>query len=163
MWAGNIPPGLARDRFGFERWANFDAAAAEALARLRGELRQRAHGQHPGITAMDADGAVLEQAKANARQAGVRLRFRQAQVRDLRPDGGPPRLLVVNPPYGERLEAGNRLYQEMGAAFRRLSGWRLAILAGSPLIAAAMAMKPARQYALRNGDLPCELLIYDVP
>jgi len=163
MWSGNIPPGLFRERFGFERWANFDTMAAETLAEVRGTLRQRAHGQHAGITAMDADGAVLEQAKANARQAGVRIRFRQAEVRDLRPDGGPPRLLVVNPPYGERLEAGNRLYQEMGTAFRRLSGWRLAILAGSPLIAGAMALKPTRRHALRNGDLPCELLIYDVP
>jgi putative N6-adenine-specific DNA methylase len=163
LWAGQVAPGIFRDRFGFQRWATFDAVAAAALDRLRGELRRRAHGQHPGITAMDADGTVLEQAKANARQAGVRIRFRQAEVRDLRPDGGPPRLLVVNPPYGQRLDGGNRLYQEMATAFRRLSGWRLAILAGTPLIASAMAMEPARRHALRNGDLPCELLVYEVP
>jgi putative N6-adenine-specific DNA methylase len=163
LWAGSVPPGLLRTRFGFERWAGFDAAAAAAVARLRGELRQQAHGQHPGITAMDADAAVLEQAKTNARQAGVHIRFRQAQIRDLRPDGGAPRLLVANPPYGERLEADNRLYQEMATALRRLSGWRLALLAGSPRLAAAMAIRPTRRYALRNGDLPCELLVYDLP
>jgi putative N6-adenine-specific DNA methylase len=163
LWAGNVAPGLFRERFGFERWANFDSSAAEALARLKGELRARAHGQHPSISAMDVDGAVLEQAKTNARQAGVRVRFRQAEVRDLRPDGGAARLLIVNPPYGQRLDADNRLYQEMATAFSRLSGWRLAILAGSPLIARTMSLKPFRRFELRNGDLPCELLLYDVP
>ena len=163
LWAGNIAPGLFRERFGFERWASFDSSAAQALAQLKGELRARAHGQHPSISAMDADGAVLEQAKTNARQAGVRIRFRQAEVRDLRPDGGAARLLVVNPPYGQRLDADNRLYQEMATAFGRLSGWRLAILAGSPLIARTMAIKPTRRFELRNGDLPCDLLLYDVP
>ncbi len=163
LWAGNVAPGLFRERFGFERWASFDESAAATLADLRGELRARAHGQHPGITAMDIDEAVLEGARRNARQAGLRLRFRQAAIRDLRPDGGPPRLLVVNPPYGERLEADPRLYQEMGTALSRLSGWRLAVLAGSPLIERAMPLRPNRRQALRNGDLPCELLLYDVP
>jgi putative N6-adenine-specific DNA methylase len=163
LWAGNVAPGLFRERFGFERWANFDDGAAQALAELKGELRARAHGQHPSISAMDADGAILEQAKANSRQAGVRIRFRQAEVRDLRPDGGAARLLVVNPPYGQRLDADNRLYQEMATAFGRLSGWRLAILAGSPLIARTIKLKPLRRFELRNGDLPCDLLLYDVP
>jgi 23S rRNA G2445 N2-methylase RlmL len=164
LWAGNVAPGLFRPRFGFERWANFDPRAAAAMAELRGQLRAQAHGQHPGLSAMDADAAVLEQAKVNARQAGVRIRFRQAEVRDLRPDGGPGRLLVVNPPYGQRLDADHRLYQEMATAFGRLSGWRLAILAGSPLIARTMApLKSLRRFELRNGDLPCELLLYEVP
>jgi len=26
-----------------------------------------------------------------------------------------------------------------------------------------MALKPLRRFALRNGDLPCDLLLYDVP
>ena len=163
LWAARLPPGIFRPQFGFERWANFDSAAAAALKQLKGELRAQVHGQHPGVTALDADGVVLEQAKTNARQAGVRIRFRQAEIRDLRPDGGPPRLLVVNPPYGQRLDADNRLYQEMAAAFVRLSGWRLAILAGSPLIAKTMPLRPVRCHALRNGDLPCDLLLYDVP
>lgn len=163
LWAGGVAPGLLRERFGFERWPGFDAEAATALARLRGELRRRAHGQHPGITGLDADGAVLEQARANARRAGVRVRFRQAELRELRPDGGPPRLLVVNPPYGERLRADQRLYQELGAACRRLSGWRVAVLAGSPLLEGAMGLRPACRHALRNGAIPCDLLVYDIP
>ena len=32
MWAANIAPGLKRERFGFERWANFNDAAAERFS-----------------------------------------------------------------------------------------------------------------------------------
>ena len=49
MWAANIAPGLKRERFGFERWANFNDAAAERMRLLRGEMRRIAHGKLPRV------------------------------------------------------------------------------------------------------------------
>lgn len=163
LWAGNIAPGLLRENYGFQRWADFDATSAEELASLKGELRARAHRQHPRIIGADIDDTVLAAAKTNARNAGVKISFRRGDVRDLRPDGGPPRWLITNPPYGQRMEAGNTFFQELGSTLTRLSGWHLAILNGSPLLEANLPCRPSSRYPLRNGDVPCDLLVLDVP
>ena len=39
LWAANKAPGLTRERFGFERWANFSPDDALAMRELRGALR----------------------------------------------------------------------------------------------------------------------------
>ena len=51
----------------------------------------------------------------------------------------------------------------MGRAFSGLSGWRIAVLAGTPAIARAIKLRPERALVVYNGDLECRLLTYDVP
>jgi 23S rRNA G2445 N2-methylase RlmL len=92
----------------------------------------------------------------------VSVSWKRASVRDLMPEG-PPGMVVTNPPYGERLEAGEELYRDMGRAFSGLAGWRIAVLAGSPAIARAIRMRPERALVVYNGDIECRLLTYDVP
>lgn len=161
LWSANIAPGLTRERFGFERWATFDAEKAEALKRLRGELRRAAAGTSAHIVASDVDPVVLEAAKANARAAGVRLAFKQRDVLDLQA-GGAPGLVVTNPPYGVRLEKAPDFCQKVGGVFSRLHGWRVCILAGSPDYLRDISAKPKFTVPLSNGDLKCELLTYDM-
>lgn len=161
MLAANIPPGLWRQRFGFERWGNFRQADAEAVAQLRGELRRQAHGQHPRITGYDLDEGALQAAQANAKSAGLRLSFKKMQLKELQGDGV-RRMLVTNPPYGVRLEAENSLYQELGNAVMRLKGWRVAILAGNPRCLKGIRLTPVAAYPLKNGAIDCQLTVYEV-
>lgn len=160
LWAGNVAPGLFRSRFGFQRWACFDPSSAQQFEAMKGELRQRGHGQHPGITGLDSNPEAVLRARENARSAGVRLGFRVGDLRDLRPDGS-RRFLVTNPPYGVRLAADDRFHQEMAATFRRLDGWHIGVLTGNPRFRAMMGRAPTQCHALFNGDLPCELLVYE--
>lgn len=162
LWAANIAPGLLRARFGFERWASFGPADAEALRELKGELRAAGAGQAARIVAADVDGAVLEKARANARAAGVRLAFREQSVLDLQRDGGGA-LIVTNPPYGVRLEADPLFVRRVAATFCRLHGWRVGLLAGTPAYAQSISLRPRERIQLMNGDLPCEFLLYDIP
>ncbi|MBU1910031.1 MAG: RNA methyltransferase, partial [Verrucomicrobia bacterium] len=144
LWASNIAPGLLRARFGFERWADFGDAEAVALRELRGELREAASPTRPRIVASDIDAAVLELAQANARRAGVRLTFRQRSVLDLQ--GGPePGVIVTNPPYGVRLEKDPELVRGIAAAFSRMHGWRVCLLAGSGEYERAITARPVRK------------------
>ena len=71
LWAANIAPGIFRQRFGFERWANFDSDGEATMRRLRGEARRYATGQLPKITGYDLDESVLSLAAANAKNAGL--------------------------------------------------------------------------------------------
>jgi putative N6-adenine-specific DNA methylase len=161
LWAANVAPGLRRAKFGFERWADFHREDAEALASLKGELRRRAHGQHPRITGYDLDAAALELAQANAKAAGLRLSFHQMPLRELQGDGI-RRMLVTNPPYGVRLEAENSLYQELGNAIRRLKGWRAAVLIGNPRCLKAIRMTPDATFPLKNGAIDCQLAVFEI-
>jgi 23S rRNA G2445 N2-methylase RlmL len=157
-----IAPGLSRERFGFERWACHDEAAARRAAELREQARAKILPVGPPIHGHDVSLDALAGARDSARAAGVSVSWKRASVRDLVPEG-PPGMVVTNPPYGERIEAGDELYGDIGRAFSRLSGWRIAVLAGSPAIARAIKLRPERALVVYNGDIECRLLTYDVP
>lgn len=160
MWASELAPGLMRSQFGFERWASFAPDDDKTLRDMVGELRAQASGTSPPITASDADADVLAKAQGNARAAGVRLSFRQRDVTEVQ---GKPGIIVTNPPYGVRLDRDPDLCRRFAAAVSRLHGWRICILAGSPEYPRAIAARPTARHPVRNGDLECEVLVYDMP
>jgi len=161
LWAGNIAPGLARERFGFERWANFGDAEATAIKALRGDVRAEASGQKPRIVASDIDPGAVAVAQANARMAGVRLAFREQSVFELQADGV-RRTLVSNLPYGVRLAAEPDFVNKVATVVCRLHGWRAALLAGTDAYERAISLCPVSKTPLVNGDLDCNVLVYDV-
>src|SRR3954469_21064459 len=80
LWAARRAPGLARDAFGFERWADFDASAAQAMQELREEARSLAQPLEVSLIGSDTDAQVLEAARANAEEAGLRVNLRLAPL-----------------------------------------------------------------------------------
>jgi putative N6-adenine-specific DNA methylase len=159
MWARGVAPGLLRQRFGFERWASHDASAAARITELREAARDAVRPSGGRIVGRDRDPAAIETARANARNAGVDVQWERGGIADLRPLG-PSGMVVVNPPYGARLDADPGLYDEMAAAMRRMTGHTVAVLAGSPAIERAFRRRPDRWQTLFNGDIECRLLIY---
>ncbi len=65
-------------------------------------------------------------------------------------------LLVLNPPYGVRLEGGGTaLYERIGAHIRlNFKGWKFAVLAGSRTEASAIGVGRVRLWSLRHGGIP---------
>ncbi len=161
MWSANIAPGLSRDRFGFERWANFDDEKADELKVLRGELRRGASGNSPRIVASDIDEEVLALAKRNARAAGIRLAFRNQSILDLQAPG-PSGTVVTNPPYGVRLETEPGFCRQVAASLSRLHGWHVCLLAGCPDYERELSAKPRKSIPITNGDLQCRFLTYEM-
>ena len=142
------------------------SAADERLAApIREELRQRVVKQ-PEIFASDRDADAVEAVKANARAAGVKLHIAQADVRELQPLT-PPGQLLLNVPYGERLQAAGRkqmktFYHQLGASLRRLEHHHAAILSGNEDFESAFGVRPReRPRVLWNGPLRCQLFRYD--
>lgn len=161
LWAANKAPGLARERFGFERWANFSADDAAVLREIRGSLRRAASGQVPRIQAGDEHPEAVEAARANARAAGVRLAFRQRSLFDLQA-GEAPTTAVTNPPYGIRLEKDVDFCRHVASAVSRLHGWRVCLLAASTDYERAIPAVPKMRVPLLNGDIECDFLVYDI-
>src|SRR6266481_2358686 len=102
LFASKRAPNL-RTAFATERWPRTAAEDGRILARLRSELVAR-EVTPPPIFASDRDTDAVEATRANARAAGVRVDVSQADARELLPLA-PPGQLLLNVPYGERLEA----------------------------------------------------------
>ena len=165
LWARGVAPGLARKRFGFERWASHDTGAAERVAEMRAFVASRARVDGPPIFASDVDPTAVEATRAAAQAAGVTLDIRQAAIGELRPTT-PPGVVVVNPPYGARLPRGESLARDLADALRGLGDHRAAVIAGLDLseeLIHSMHMRYDRSLALFNGDIECRLVTWDIP
>lgn len=162
MWARNIAPGVSRQRFGFERWANFDEDAAARAKALRGEARRQATGDMPKILASDDDPDALETARANAKRAGIRLKFTESDALDARFDGM-KRFVVTNPPFNERMLVDSRFYQKLGAMFSRLHGCRVGVICSHDQLTRQIPVKPSERYELKHGNLDCQFSVFDIP
>jgi 23S rRNA (guanine2445-N2)-methyltransferase / 23S rRNA (guanine2069-N7)-methyltransferase len=167
--AAGAAPGEHRPQ-GSPQWAGHDRGVWE---RLRAEARARREQgveRLPPIGGADADASVLEHARAAATEAGLaaHLRFEQAALGVQRPPAameGRAGLLVCNPPWGERLGAGERLrelYAQLGRLVReQFPDWRAAILAAEASPVDQLGLTIKRDYRLRSGPIDCRLLIHD--
>jgi 23S rRNA G2445 N2-methylase RlmL len=160
-WALDRAPGLGRARFGFERWANFDDAMATRMRALREEARARARPKGPTVLATDSDPGAVTLTRANAADAGVPVDVAVRDIADLAPTD-PPGFLVMNPPYGERIETPSVLYERMASAFGRLHGHTVCLLAGTPEIGRPLRAKPVQSLIVFNGPLECRVLVYRI-
>lgn len=126
--ACRLNPGRSR-AFAFEQLATFDA---EAWERMRAVNSRRVPAAR--CYGSDRDEAAVEMSRANAERAGVAdcVEFRRCTISDVVPPAGPLGLVIVNPPYGERLGDKDRvvaLYRALGRTLMgRFAGWRVGIV-----------------------------------
>ncbi len=157
LWAARRAPGLARESFGFERWADFDESAARLLGELREEARARAVPLSVSLIGSDVDARSLDAARANAELAGLRLNLRLSPLSNAAPsaDGGG---LVSNPPYGERLARGADLGGELGRVLSRFERYQRGLIVPR---AFELPLRADRFLLVFNGAIECELRRYD--
>jgi putative N6-adenine-specific DNA methylase len=172
LFALGRAPGLGRT-LACEAWPRTQAEDAVTLRALREELtsvtREREADGIPEIFASDRDAEAVQAAHANVAAAGLSkfIQVEQADARQIRPLG-PGGQLLLNVPYGERLDLGGKkqlksFYHSLGAAFRALSGHQITVLTAADEFESAFGMRPAGQpVELWNGPLRCKLLRYQV-
>jgi putative N6-adenine-specific DNA methylase len=158
--AMGIAPG-GRRAFAFERWPAHDARAWAAEQVEAPVVLDR----EAAILAADRDGGAIRAAQGNAKRARVerRIRIEERAFADLAPPG-PSGLVVVNPPYGERIErgAGPEAIRAFGGIFReRWAGWRLAILLPDPRWRKALGVETKEVATFSNGGLKVRLCVSD--
>ena len=167
LMAADFAPGLLRPWFGFLGWRGHDAnlwleRLAEADRRSEVGLRQL-----PVIVGYDLDRRAVHTALGNVDRAGLRgvVHIERKSVEEIRPrqDHG---ILVVNPPYGERLGDEQTLvplYKTLGETLRNhFQGWRASVFNGNQELAFKVGIRASKQYALYNGALECKLFNFEV-
>ena len=159
MIARNIAPGIYRKGFAFEKWANFDADLFEDVYSDDSCEREFAH----KIYGSDAGFYAMQTAMKNVESAGLQrdIEVKQIRIEELRltdkdTDGA---LVMMNPPYGERLSKDKnvlQLYQAMGTALKhQFSGATAWIISSNEEALKCVGLRPAKRIHLLNGDLDC--------
>ncbi|MEI8298345.1 MAG: bifunctional 23S rRNA (guanine(2069)-N(7))-methyltransferase RlmK/23S rRNA (guanine(2445)-N(2))-methyltransferase RlmL [Pseudomonadota bacterium] len=165
--ATDTAPGLMREYYGFIGWAGHDAPLWE---RLREEARQRraASAFPPGrIFGSDQDARAVAAARAATVLAGVAeiVNIERQPVGALRRPAERG-LMLVNPPYGERLgevDTLRPLYAELGAVMReRFDGWQAGVLTGNLGLGRELKLEARRRHKLFNGPIEVQLLRFDI-
>lgn len=138
--AAGLKPGRSR-HFAFEQLATFDAAAWQ---RLRGT----GVAAKPAVKfyGSDRDAGAIAMSRANAERAGVAefTEFRQHAISELIAPSDAPGLVIVNPPYGDRIGDKKRLrslYHALGQTLMsRFSGWRVGLVTSESSLARATGL-----------------------
>ena len=188
--ACGIAPGLAR-HFAFERLIPFAGATAEWGA-LKAAARARIHASAVPIVASDVSFRMVDFARRNALRAGVAeaIEFHGGDALE-RPapvlPPGMPGTLLLNPPYGARIEALGRAGRQAATRpsaedrstpedfFPRLAAhwkraytaragerWTAWLLSPDLKLDSVMRLKAARRVPLWNGPIECRLFRFDL-
>lgn len=184
--ACGIAPGLAR-RFAFERLLPFTGPDERALwQQLKAEAKARIHPSAVPIHASDVSFRMVDFARRNAQRAGVEaaITFNGGDALErpapALPDGLPG-TIMLNPPYGERIEVGGkaarasaqdrdtpsdffaRLASHWKQAYtRHAAGWTAWVLSPDMKLASAMRLKESRRIPMWNGPIECRLYRFDL-
>jgi len=180
--ACNIAPGSLR-RFAFEKYLPFQA---HVWAAIREEAQSRVVRPEPGQVALiygsDVAFRMVDFARRNAERAGVAdvIAFRGGDALQRMPPVEQGGVMLLNPPYGERIEvagvAGEAAGREAawmdkdGDFFNQLAshwkknyaGWNAWILTPDLKLPSKMRLKESRRVPLWNGPIECRLFRFDL-
>ena len=149
----------ARRNFAFEKLNAFDEKTWIALK--AGETRPD---QQPDlkIYGSDTDPKALNASRRNLAQAGVErwVSLERADVLERAAPAGAG-VMVMNPPYGERMGSAEELalfYPKLGDALKKkFAGWRCYIFTADLRLPKLIRLQPSRRTPLWNGALECRL------
>jgi putative N6-adenine-specific DNA methylase len=180
--ACNIAPGSLR-RFAFEKYLPFQA---HVWAAIREEAQSRVVRPEPGQAALiygsDVAFRMVDFARRNAERAGVAdvIAFRGGDALQRMPPVEQGGVMLLNPPYGERIEVAGVAGQAAGreAAWmdkdgdfftqlashwkKNYAGWNAWILTPDLKLPSKMRLKESRRVPLWNGPIECRLFRFDL-
>ncbi len=164
MMARRMAPGLLKKKFGFQNWSDY---APELFETVRKEAEQAALPNLPfGLFGSDKNRHQVADAQSNARRAGVAddVTFADHPFDESDPPP-PPGVLVINPPYGERIQVEDikSLYSSIGDTLKKkFTGYDAFVFTGNLEAAKHVGLRTSRKIKLVNGAIECRLLKYEM-
>ena len=160
--ARGVAAGAWRTKYAFEEWADFDAD-------LWREVQEDPNFETPfehHIYASDIANDAYTVTNANVQHMGLGHDItveHMAMQRRNAPEA--PVLMVLNPPYGERLTRFDleALYSMIGSELKhKYAGSKVWIIAPKSKLFHAIGLRHSSRLDLLNGDLECELRSYEL-
>jgi putative N6-adenine-specific DNA methylase len=185
--ACNIAAGSLR-RFAFEKfvpfrqqvWTDMKKEAAEAVVKPE-------QGQQALIYGSDVSHRMVDFAERNAERAGVAdvIEFRGGDALQRMPPIAGGGVMILNPPYGERIgiggvagegvqarygarelaetQDGGEFFSQLASHWKKnFSGWQAWMLTPDLKLPGKMRLKESRRVPMWNGPLECRLFKFDM-
>jgi 23S rRNA (guanine2445-N2)-methyltransferase / 23S rRNA (guanine2069-N7)-methyltransferase len=160
MMASNFAPGLMRETFPLAGWKKAEPALWQRLCD-EAKAERRDAPEKPIVFGFDADPRAVGSTRRNLEAAGFQpwIEIQRGKIDELQP----PRekgLVVVNPPYGQRLVAEENelrlLYSTLSRVLReRFGGWSAGILLPRETPVSSLALRYQRRSQVYNGGIEC--------
>ncbi len=166
MYAANIPSGCHRKSFGFQKWKDFDADLWQTI--YDSAISKIKTGTLPHIVGGEISKNVARKAVINIHEAKVddMVKINTTAFADLTPPEGDGGVMVINPPYGERMDKDDdilALYKSIGDTLKNnWAGYEAWMITSNPDAAKAVRLNPSRKIKVFNGALECRFLKYEL-
>ena len=177
--ACRIAPGLLR-RFGFEKLLPYQEHVWKALWE---EAKAQQRPPSAPIFGSDVAFRMVDFAARNAARAGVAdaVQFRGGDALQRMPPTDMPGVMLVNPPYGERIETagvagrsqggreraqtedGGDFFNQLAAHWKKnYPGWTAWVLTPDLKLPSRMRLKESRRVPMWNGPIECRMFRFDM-
>lgn len=158
----NIPPGIFRGSFAFEKWKDFDDDLFQTLYQDDSNEKDFNH----KIYGYDISPSAVQIAIQNVKSAGLSkyIEISKSSIQELNPETKNA-TLVCNPPYGERIVSDDifKLYQAMGTFIKhKMTGNKAWVISSNFDAMRNIGLKPSQKIELMNGALDCLFCEYEV-
>ena len=162
MIALNIPPGIYRKEFAFEKWVDFDSKLFEHIYNDDSNERKFAFKCYGS----DISPVAIGMAEKNVRNAAL-MKYVDLKVVPFQQysEAPQPGIMVTNPPYGERLSSHNlgELYSMIGERLKHVfAGYNVWIISHKEECFDRISLHPSEKAELMNGHLTCEYRRYEM-
>ncbi|MFK7922010.1 MAG: class I SAM-dependent RNA methyltransferase [Bacteroidia bacterium] len=156
LWASKIGPGTLRERFGFMNWRNYDQ---ELFNKIKLKLHQEQKPLEISLYGVELYAQYVELARDSIASVGLaeQIWVQEGDFFEIDPPAKDA-ILIMNPPYGERLEQDeiNGFYKEIGDRFKQqYKGSEAWVLSSNLAAMKRVGLKPDRRIQLFNGPLDC--------
>jgi len=188
--ACNIAAGSLR-RFAFEKMLPYQPHVWTALKQeADSQVVKPEPGQAPLVFGSDVSHRMVDFAQRNAQRAGVAdvIEFRGGDALQRLPPSEVPGVMLINPPYGERIavagvagvsgaeqgarsgareeahtEDGGEFFSQLATHWKKnYSGWTAWVLTPDLKLPTKMRLKESRRVPMWNGPLECRLFKFDM-
>ena len=165
LWASGLPVQMNRSHFAFMEWMNFNRSAWIAV---RDEAMEYNTPVPTTIFASDINKDALSQTKYALSQLDLpshdvnvdQIDFFKSEPQTT--EGG---MVVINPPYGERMEPENidEMYAAMGDRLKfHWPGFKAWIISSNPEAIKHIGLKSNHRLKVHNGPLECRWLGFEL-
>lgn len=164
MLALNMPAGMFRKSFGFQRWKNYEEELwNKTLAKAKSEIKNDLEIK---ISGADVSEGAVRAAAINIKNAGLEkfITVEKKSFNDFLPQGESG-TVMINPPYGGRLESENigLLYKEIGNHLKKnFTGHEAWILTANREAAKQIGLHSSRKIQVYNGPLECRFMKFEL-
>lgn len=161
--ASNTAPGLLRRKFCFQNWKDFEP---ELWKKIAENAKNAIVDADFKITAFDINSRCIDGARQNVIRAGMlgKITLSRQDFFKYSPPP-PPGLVIINPPYGQRLKSDNllELYSDIGRRLKfNYAGYKAWIISSEISAIQKVGLKPQVKHKLMNGKLECRFDGYEL-